>query len=68
MQRKLSLGGLFLLFLLFFTIISCIYLGTTSSEDTISPEDTFPYTENTISYPEDITLIEDTSDIFVFFR
>ncbi|MBU7047759.1 MAG: thermonuclease family protein [Theionarchaea archaeon] len=60
MQRKLNLGGIFLLFLLFFTIIGCIYPGTISSEDTISPEDTFPYTENTISYTEDINPIEDT--------
>ncbi|MBU7047110.1 MAG: thermonuclease family protein [Theionarchaea archaeon] len=61
MQRKLNLGGLFLLFILFFTIIGCIYPGTTSSEDTISPEDTFPSTEKTISYTEDTTPTEDTN-------
>ena len=54
MQRKLSLGGLFLLFLLFCTILSCIH------PDTISTEDTFSYTENTISYTEDTTPAEDT--------
>jgi micrococcal nuclease len=60
MQRKLSLGGIFLLFLLFFAIITCIQPNTTTTEDTISTEDTFSYTENTISY-EDITPPEDTN-------
>jgi micrococcal nuclease len=74
MQKKLSLGGLFLLFLLFFAIISCIHPDKASStedttttediisftEDTISTEDTCPYTENTISI-EDTTPPEDTN-------
>jgi endonuclease YncB( thermonuclease family) len=74
MQRKLSLGGIFLLFLLFCAILSCIQPDTISStedttttedtisftEDTISTEDTFPYTENTISI-EDTTPPEDTN-------
>ncbi|MBU7047599.1 MAG: thermonuclease family protein [Theionarchaea archaeon] len=59
MQRKLSLGGIFLLFLLLCTIISCIHPGRTSTGETISTEDTFPYTENTISI-EDLTPPEDT--------
>ncbi|MBU7017416.1 MAG: thermonuclease family protein [Theionarchaea archaeon] len=60
MQRKLSLGGIFLLFLLFFAIISCIH------PDTISTENTFPSTEKTISTEdmisgtENITSTEDT--------
>ncbi|MBU7046333.1 MAG: thermonuclease family protein [Theionarchaea archaeon] len=53
MQRKLSLGGIFLLFLLLCAILSCIH------PDTISPEDTFPYTEDIISI-KDITPAEDT--------
>jgi micrococcal nuclease len=61
MQRKLSLGGIFLLFLLFFAIISSIHPDTTSTEDTISTEDTFPYTENTISYTVDTTPTEVTT-------
>ena len=59
MQRKLSLGGIFLLFLLFFAIISCIQPDTatttedmTSTEDTISKEDITP-TEDTITWAED---------------
>ena len=55
MRRKLSLGGLFLLFLLFCAILSYIH------PDTISTDDTFPYTENTISYTEDTTPTEDTN-------
>ena len=48
MQRKLSLGGLFLLFLLFFAIISCIQPDTaTTKEDTISTEDTITWAEDT---------------------
>ncbi|MBU7046092.1 MAG: thermonuclease family protein [Theionarchaea archaeon] len=60
MQRKLNLGGLFLLFLLLFAIISCIHPDTASTGETISTEDTFLYTENTISI-EDITSTEDTN-------
>ncbi len=61
MQRKLSFGGLFLLFLLFFVIISCIHLDTTSTGDTISTEDMIPGTEDMISSTEDtITWAEDT--------
>jgi micrococcal nuclease len=54
MQRKLSLGGIFLLFLLFFAIISSIHPDTTSTEDTISG------TENIISSIEDISSTENT--------
>ena len=60
MQRKLNLGGIFLLFLLFFAIISCIHPDTASTGETISTEDTFLYTENTISI-EDTTSTEDTN-------
>ena len=59
MQRKLSLGGIFLLFFLFCAILSCIHPYTTSTEVTTSTKDTFPYSENTISI-EDITPAEDT--------
>ncbi|MBU7046718.1 MAG: thermonuclease family protein [Theionarchaea archaeon] len=61
MQRKLSLGGLFLLFLLFFAIISCIQPDTATTTESIisSTEDTFPYTEDIISI-EDITPPEDS--------
>jgi endonuclease YncB( thermonuclease family) len=60
MQRKMGyLGGIFLLFLLFFAIMSCIHPDTTTTEDTISTEDTFPYTEDIISI-EDIIPTEDT--------
>jgi micrococcal nuclease len=68
MQRKLSLGGIFLLFLFIFAIISCIQPDTISfTKDTISTEemistgDTFSYAENTISSTEDITPPEDTN-------
>jgi hypothetical protein len=55
MQRKLSLGGIFLLFL-FFAIISCIHhSGTTSTEDTILG------TEDIISSIEDLSSTEDIS-------
>ena len=68
MQRKMSLGGIFLLFLLFCAIISCIHPDTTTTGEAIFTEDTFPYTENTISI-EDITPPEDTNtwagDIFI---
>ncbi len=60
MQRKTNLGGIFLLFLLFCTILCCIQPDTTSTEEIISTEDTFPYTENTVSCTEDITPTEDT--------
>jgi micrococcal nuclease len=60
MQRKLSLGGLFLLFLLLCAIISSIHPDTASTEDTISLEDTYPHTENIISI-EDITPSEVTN-------
>jgi hypothetical protein len=50
MQRKLSLGGIFLLFLLFFAIISSIHPATISTEDTIpGTEDIISFTEDTIS-------------------
>ena len=60
MQRKLSLGGLFLLFLLFCTIISCIHPYTTSTGETISIEDMTSGTEGTISI-EEVTPAEDTN-------
>jgi micrococcal nuclease len=67
MQRKLSLGGIFLLFLLFFAILSSIQPDTISTEDTfpstektISTEDMISGTENTIS-TEDIIPTEDTN-------
>ncbi|MBU7046836.1 MAG: thermonuclease family protein [Theionarchaea archaeon] len=64
MQRKLSLGGIFLLLLLFFVIISCIqHPGKISStEDTISfTEGKIPSTEDLISGTEDIaSSTEDT--------
>ncbi|MBU7045089.1 MAG: thermonuclease family protein [Theionarchaea archaeon] len=61
MQKKLSLGGLFLLFLLFCTILSCIQPYTATTEDTISIEDIIHYTEDTISSTEDtLTSAEDT--------
>ena len=60
MQRKLSLGGLFLLFLLLCTIISCIHPDTTSTGETISTEDMISGTEGTISI-EEITSTEDTN-------
>ncbi len=61
-KRKTSLGGIFLLFFLFFVIISCIQPDTaTTTEDTIPIEVIIPYTEDTISSTEDtITLAEDT--------
>jgi micrococcal nuclease len=54
-QRKRMgyLGGIFLLFLLFFAIISSIHPGTISTEDTI------PGTEDTISSKEDLSSTED---------
>ncbi|MBU7019333.1 MAG: thermonuclease family protein [Theionarchaea archaeon] len=53
MQRKLSLGGIFLLFLLLCAIISGMHPGTTFNEDTISTEDTISFTEGIISLTED---------------
>ena len=67
MQRKLSLGGLFLLFLLFCIIINCIHPGTTSTEDTISTEDIISSTEglicteDAISFTENAISTEDTT-------
>ncbi len=62
MQRRVSFGGIFLLFLLFFAIISCIQPDTaTITEDTIPKEVIIPYTEDTISSTEDtVTWAEDT--------
>ncbi|MBU7046348.1 MAG: thermonuclease family protein [Theionarchaea archaeon] len=72
MQRKLSLGGIFLLFLLFFTIITCLHPDTATTEpislaevivpftgDTISSEDFIPGTED-ITSTEDIACVKDT--------
>jgi micrococcal nuclease len=67
MQRKLSLGGIFLLFLLFFAILSSIQPDTISTEDTfpsiektISTEDMISGTENITSTEDTITWAEDT--------
>ena len=61
MQRKLSLGGIFLLFLLFCAIMICIKPDTANTEGTISIEEIIPYTEDTISFKEDtITFTGDT--------
>ncbi|MBU7017208.1 MAG: thermonuclease family protein [Theionarchaea archaeon] len=60
MQRKTSLGGIFLLFLLFFPILSCIHPDTISSEDTISTEDMISGTENITSTEDTTTRAEDT--------
>ncbi|MBU7045619.1 MAG: thermonuclease family protein [Theionarchaea archaeon] len=54
MQRKLSLGGIFLLFLLLCAIISCIQPDTTSITKEITS------TDDMIAYSEDITSAEDT--------
>ncbi|MBU7046108.1 MAG: thermonuclease family protein [Theionarchaea archaeon] len=48
MQRKTSLGGIFLLFLLLCTIISCIHPGTTSTEEITSIEDLVSSTRDAI--------------------
>ncbi len=61
MQRKLSLGGIFLLFLLFFAIISFIPPDTATTETISSTEYIIPYTENTGTSTEDITSTEDTT-------
>ncbi|MBU7045436.1 MAG: thermonuclease family protein, partial [Theionarchaea archaeon] len=53
MQRKLSLGGIFLLFLLLCAIMSCIHPDTTSTEDTIAAEDTISFTEDITSSTEE---------------
>ncbi|MBU7019097.1 MAG: thermonuclease family protein [Theionarchaea archaeon] len=62
MQKKLSLGGIFLLFLLFYVIIGCIQPDTATTTESIisSTEDTFPYAEDIISSTEDITPTEDS--------
>jgi endonuclease YncB( thermonuclease family) len=52
MQRKLNLGGIFLLFLLLSAIVGCIHPGTTSSEDTIFTEN-ITFTEDTLTWAED---------------
>ena len=61
MQRKLSLRGIFLLFILFFAIITCIQPdnATTTKEPISLAEDRVPLTEGTIS-KEEITSTEDT--------
>ncbi len=61
MQRKLSLRGIFLLFLLFFAIITCIQPdnATTTKEPISLAEDRVSLTEGTIS-KEEITSTEDT--------
>ncbi len=53
MQRKINFGGLFLLFLLFFAIISCIQPDTASTDTISFSDDTISYTEDIISYGED---------------
>ena len=54
MQRRMSFGGIFLLFLLFCAILSCIQPDTASTEDTLSfSDDTISYTEDITSYGED---------------
>ena len=62
MQRKMSLGGIFLLFLLLCVLISYIHLDTATSIDTISfTKDIIPCTEETISLAEDtISCTKDT--------
>ncbi|MBU7047459.1 MAG: hypothetical protein HXS54_13580, partial [Theionarchaea archaeon] len=61
MQKKLSLGGILLLFLLFCAIISSIQPDTaTITEDTISIENFTLYTENTISTEDINPSTEDT--------
>jgi micrococcal nuclease len=54
MQRKLSFGGIFLLFLLLCAIISCIHSDTASTGDTISgTADMISSTEDTNTWAED---------------
>ncbi|MBU7019146.1 MAG: thermonuclease family protein [Theionarchaea archaeon] len=68
MQRKSIPGGIFLLFLLFCFIVSCIHPDTATTEDLISTtedaisltEDPISSAEDTISITEDITPTEDT--------
>ncbi|MBU7017231.1 MAG: thermonuclease family protein [Theionarchaea archaeon] len=55
MQRELSLGGIFLLFLLLCAIMSCIQPDTASTT-----EDTISYVGDTITSTEDIASSEDT--------
>jgi endonuclease YncB( thermonuclease family) len=59
MQRKLSFGGIFLLFLLFCAILGCIQPETTTTEDTIPIEDIIPYTEDTTSTGDTISYTKD---------
>ena len=69
MQRKINFGGLFLLFLLFCVIVSCIHPDTATTKDFISTtedaisltEDLISSVEDTISITEDITPTEDTT-------
>jgi micrococcal nuclease len=59
-MRRMSLGGILLLFLLFFAIISSIHPATISTEDIIpGTEDAISSTEDTIS-SEDIISTENT--------
>ncbi|MBU7046789.1 MAG: hypothetical protein HXS54_10165 [Theionarchaea archaeon] len=60
MQRKLSLGGIFLLFLLFFAILSCIHPDTTTTGISFT-EDITSSTEETISTEVTISIEETTS-------
>ena len=64
MQRELSFGGIFLLFLLLFAIINSIHPDTATTEDTVFPiEDTTSFSEDTISLTEDTTTKEVTISI-----
>ena len=60
MQKRINFGGLFLLFLLFCTILSCIHPDTTSTGVTISTEDMISGTENISPTEDTITWAEDT--------
>ncbi len=60
MQRRMSLGGIFLLFLLFCAVLSCLQPETATITETISfTEDTIPYKEGTISCIEDTASLAD---------
>ncbi|MBU7048499.1 MAG: thermonuclease family protein [Theionarchaea archaeon] len=60
-RRVKNFGGLFLLFLLFCAIISCIQPNTATTTETISStENTISFTENTISSAGDTISTEDT--------
>jgi micrococcal nuclease len=61
MQRRLSLGGIFLLFLLLCAIIGCIHPDTATTDETISTtEDVISLTEDPISSAEDTISPENT--------